>query len=88
MASMFRDCNNLTTLDLSNFDTSNVTDMSEMFANGTSLTTLDLSSFATSNVTNTRSMFTGCWDNLKVTYNPTTWTIGTTNWPKVTFVAK
>jgi surface protein len=45
-----------TTLDLSNFDTSKVTDMGCMFIDSKA-TTLDLSSFNTSNVTNMASMF-------------------------------
>ena len=47
-----------TTIDVSNFDTSNVTNMSGMF-NGSQATTLDLSSFDTSNVTDMRYMFSG-----------------------------
>ena len=43
-------------IDLSNFDTSKVTNMSNMFNNMASLTTLDLSSFDTSNVTDMRYM--------------------------------
>ena len=42
-----------TTLDLSSFDTSNVTNMSSMF----SFSTLDLSSFDTSSVTTMNFMF-------------------------------
>ena len=45
-------------LDLSNFDTSRVNDMSSMFS-GSRATTLDLSSFDTSKVTNMSSMFSG-----------------------------
>ncbi|EAG4503502.1 BspA family leucine-rich repeat surface protein [Listeria monocytogenes] len=48
--------NRATKLDLSNFDTSNVTDMSFMFVNSAA-TSLDLSSFNTSNVTSMQSMF-------------------------------
>ncbi len=44
------------TLDLSNFDTSNVTSMSMMFYN-TSATTIDVSNFDTSNVTSMHAMF-------------------------------
>lgn len=44
------------TLDLSDFDTSNVTNMSNMFYNARA-TILDLSSFDTSNVKNTFKMF-------------------------------
>ena len=47
-----------TTLDLSNFDTSNVTNMSFMFFNSQA-TTLDLSNFDTSNVTSMDNMFAG-----------------------------
>ena len=56
MSGMFTYMNSLTTLDLSHFDTSNVTDMSYMFASN-SLTTLDLSHFDTSNVTDMSTMF-------------------------------
>ena len=45
-------------LDLSNFDTSKVTDMCSMFLH-MSITTLNLSSFDTSNVTNMSDMFYG-----------------------------
>ena len=37
MRSMFYNCNSLTSLDLSNFNTQNVTDMSYMFSNCNSL---------------------------------------------------
>ena len=47
----------LTTLDVSNFDTSNVTDMSYMFAETYDLTSLDVSYFDTSNVSNMSHMF-------------------------------
>ena len=48
---------NILELDLSNFDTSNVTDMSYMFYGMSNLTTLDLSNFDTSKVTDMHSMF-------------------------------
>ena len=55
MAYMFRSCKELHSLDLSNFDTSNVTNMSNMFCDiGTNL---DLSNFDTSNVKNMSMMF-------------------------------
>ena len=47
-------------LDLSNFNTSNVTNMTYMFGNCSKLTTLDLSSFDTSNVTTMYCMFSIC----------------------------
>ena len=50
MSSMFRGCSSLTSLDLSSFDTSSVTDMSAMFSGCSSLASLDLSSFDTSKV--------------------------------------
>ena len=59
-SNMFSYCSRLTTLDLSNFDTSAVTDMSNMFSSCSSLTTLDLSNFDTSAVTNMGNMFNGC----------------------------
>ena len=48
---------NILDLDLSNFDTSNVTDMNGMFQGMSNLTTLNLSNFDTSKVTNMESMF-------------------------------
>ena len=56
----FYNYSSLTSLDLSNFDTSNVTRMISMFEGCSSLTSLDLSDFDTSNVTNTERMFKGC----------------------------
>ena len=50
---------NILELDLSNFDTSKVTDMSAMFYGMSSLTTLNLSNFDTSQVTYMESMFYG-----------------------------
>ena len=60
MYHMFYGCPNLTSLDLSNFDTSKVTDMSFMLDNCSKLTTLDVSNFNTSKVTDMKSMFWGC----------------------------
>ncbi|EMF0453287.1 BspA family leucine-rich repeat surface protein, partial [Enterococcus faecium] len=50
----------LTTMNLSNLDTSNVTNMSYMFYYCSSLTSLDVSHFDTSNVTNMSYMFSSC----------------------------
>lgn len=50
----------LTSLDLSNFDTSKVTNMNGIFQYCSSLTKLDLSSFNTSNVTDMSYMFYFC----------------------------
>ena len=57
---MFSECNSLTTIDLSNFNTQNVTNMRDMFYECKSLKTIDLSSFNTQNVTNMGYMFSGC----------------------------
>ena len=57
MKNMFYGCKSLTTLDVSNFDTSNVTDMNNMFSFCNKLTTLDVSNWDTSNVTDMGLMF-------------------------------
>ena len=57
---MFNGCTALTTLDLSNFNTENVTSMAHTFLGCTALTTLDLSNFDTSNVMTMSYMFQGC----------------------------
>ena len=51
---------NKTSLDLSNLDSSNVTNMSNMFYSCGKLTSLDLSNFDTSSVTNMGYMFSNC----------------------------
>jgi surface protein len=60
MSNLFYNCTLITELDLSNFDTSNVTTMSGMFNGCQSLTSLDVNHFVTDNVENMSSMFTGC----------------------------
>ena len=60
MFGMFRGCTALKKLDLTGFDTSNVTDMSYLFYDCASLTYLDLRSFDTTSLTEYRSMFRGC----------------------------
>ena len=60
MSYMFYDCSNLTSLDLSNFNTSNITDMGDMFSGCTGLTSLYLSNFDTSSVTDMSYMFSNC----------------------------
>ena len=57
---LFYYCNKIKTIDLSAFDTKNVTDMSYMFYECNDLTKIDLSSFDTKNVTNIEGMFYGC----------------------------
>ena len=56
MSRMFYVCNQLTEVDLSGFDTSQVQDMSGMFY-AANLTSLDLSGFNTSRVQNMKEMF-------------------------------
>ena len=56
----FFDCTSLTSLNLSNLDTSNVRNMSNMFYLCTSLTSLNLSNLDTSNVRDMNGMFNGC----------------------------
>ena len=58
--SMFSGNIKLTTIDLSNLDTSGVTSMRYMFQNCSGLTSLDLSTFDTSSVTNMSDMFSYC----------------------------
>jgi surface protein len=61
MRYMFKNCDLLETLDLSNWNTSNVTDMEYMFSNCTNLTTIYVgSNWTTSNVENSNSMFQNC----------------------------
>ena len=62
MANTFYGCSKLTSLDLSDWDTSKVTNMCQMFEGCNSLTSLDLSSFDTRNVTNVNYMFRLCYD--------------------------
>ena len=57
---LFSYLTNLTNIDFTNFDTSNITNMQSMFQNCSSLVSLNLSNFDTSNVTNMQSMFQGC----------------------------
>ena len=59
MSWMVSRCSALTTLDVSKFDTQNVTNMRRMFY-ACSLTTLDVSNFDTKNVTDMSDMFGGC----------------------------
>ena len=60
MTNMFRSCNNLTSLDTSNWDTSNVTTMYGMFNQCKALTSLDVSNWNTEKVTDMTNMFREC----------------------------
>ena len=57
---LFYNLSKLTTLDMSVFNTSNVTNMNNMFCYCSALTSLDVSGFNTSKVTNMYSMFYNC----------------------------
>ena len=61
---MFSNCENIIFIDLSFFDSSNITDTSYMFANCKNLEKIDFSSFDTKNVTDMSHMFNNC-NNLK-----------------------
>lgn len=61
VSSMFKGCNNLTTVDLSNFDTKNVVNMNCMFNDCNKLEHLDLGNLDTENVTNMSCMFENCF---------------------------
>ena len=66
MDGMFSDCSSLKVLNLSNFNTNNVTNMRGMFSDCFSLKELNLSNFNTNNVTNVDFMFSNCSDELKM----------------------
>ena len=57
---MFDCCLSVTEIDLSNFDTSHITDMHYMFNGCKSLSSLNLSKFVISHVTDMNSMFSSC----------------------------
>lgn len=57
MNGLFKGCKNVTTLNLANFDTSNITDMHEMFKDCQRLKTLHVEGFNTSKVVDMSFMF-------------------------------
>ena len=57
---LFSDCESITSLDLSNFNTKNIINMKMMFNNCISLKNLNLSNFNTENVTDMSEMFFNC----------------------------
>jgi surface protein len=60
MSYLFYDCSALTSINVTNFDTSNVMYMNHMFRGCSSLTTLNVTNFDTSNVTTMEAMFSRC----------------------------
>ena len=61
-AGMFFNCENLTEIDLSNFNAENVTNMCGMFLGSINITNINFSNFNTQNVTNMSYMFGGLCD--------------------------
>ena len=59
---MFRDCVNITSIDLSEFNTSNVIRMDSMFENCTNLISLNVNNFNTDKVINMQNMFFNCFN--------------------------
>ena len=57
---MFCHCSKVNSLNISNFNTSQVTNMQRMFHNCELLNSLNLSNFDTSQVTNMNKMFYNC----------------------------
>ena len=66
MSYMFSDCESLIKVDLSSFNTQNVTDISYIFNGCKNLIKLDLSSFDTQNVAYMQNMCKGCKSLIKV----------------------
>ena len=60
MSYMFSSCKSLTSLDVTKFDTRNVTTMEGMFSSCSKLPSLDVTNFNTVNVKNMMKMFAGC----------------------------
>jgi surface protein len=82
---MFYNCSSLTSLDLSKFNTSNVTDIWGMFWKCSSLKNLDVSNFDISKVEDMSSMFYECsaYNFKNITFNDkVNQTISTENLPK------
>ena len=75
MGSMFRNCEALTALDVSNFNTEKVTYMSSMFSYCKALTSLDVSNFNTQNVTHMDGMFFDC-KSLTTIFCNSNWKVG------------
>ena len=63
---MFYGCSSLKEINLSNFNTNNVINMSCMFYGCSSLKEINLSNFNTNNVTDMSYMFSRCLDELKL----------------------
>ena len=84
MSYMFAYCEKLPSLDLSGFNTANVTSMFYMFSNCHGLKRLDLGSFNTAKVQNMASMLSDC-DHLQTIYVGDEWSIASLLNPSGTF---
>jgi surface protein len=69
MSSFFSGCKNLSSIDLSKFDISNVVDISGMFSHCENMVSLNLSSFDTKNVVEMEELFLGCVSLKNVTFS-------------------
>ena len=69
MDSTFQGCQSLTSLDLSNFDTSQVTSMSFMFYNCSKILSLNIASFDTQKCEKFDQIFGGDITKLELTVN-------------------
>ena len=69
MELIFGNCSSLTSLNLSNFNTSSVNNMRRMFYGSSSLLSLDLINFDTSKVTSTEEMFYNCSSLIAINLN-------------------
>jgi surface protein len=81
---MFAECRALTSLDLSNFNTDNVTTMECMFLYCMGLTSVDLSGFTNARVTRTSNMFEGCYA-LTTIYVDSGWSLPADNYSYAMF---
>ena len=68
MSNMFDGCNSLISINLSNLNTENVTNMSDMFSLCESLTNIDLSNIYTQNVIYMSCMFSRCISLTSIKY--------------------
>ena len=66
---MFCNCSSLTSLNLSNFKTNNITNMSKIFYFCSSLTSLNLSNFKINTVNNKNNMLIGLNKNCNIICN-------------------
>lgn len=83
MAGTFFACKNLTSLDLSSWNTSNVVTLIEMFYLCNSLVSLNVSNWNTSKVTNIQSTFSGC--NSLTSLDVSNWDVSKVNGFQTTF---